>query len=156
MRLRAEQVLSYRNYFAEANGQVGQSARNQIDCLSDLGHALGNTSGKLWTMLNGYALASAEGLTEISQIKLRALDRPNVIDCASPFELVSIGTRRLQLGMFLIRFRRRIVLPCRLCIRHTRIVFGRVFPNSYWKRPTKRRFVHLSSTRRVLATTGSS
>lgn len=57
----------YRNYFAEVNGQVGQSANNQIDCLSDLGHAFGNKDGRLWTMRNGYALASRAGLLEISE-----------------------------------------------------------------------------------------
>ena len=33
----------YRNYFAIVNGQTGQSARNQIDCLADIGAALGNS-----------------------------------------------------------------------------------------------------------------
>jgi len=31
----------YRNYFAPVNGQIGQSENNQIDCLADLGRALG-------------------------------------------------------------------------------------------------------------------
>lgn len=56
----------YRNYFAETNGQVGQTADNQIDCLRDLGAALGNDGERLWSMRNGYALASADGLGEIS------------------------------------------------------------------------------------------
>lgn len=57
----------YRNYFADVNGQVGQSADNQIDCLADLGRTLGNTDGRLWTMRNGYALASRDGLAEIAE-----------------------------------------------------------------------------------------
>jgi hypothetical protein len=57
----------YRNYFAPANGQIGQSANNQIDCLADLGAALGNTKNRLWEMKNGYALASHDGLVEISR-----------------------------------------------------------------------------------------
>jgi hypothetical protein len=57
----------FRNYFADVNGQIGQSASNQIDCLRDLGHALDNSDERLWRMRNGYALASAEGLAEISQ-----------------------------------------------------------------------------------------
>ena len=57
----------YRNYFANVNGQTGQSAENQIDCLADLGAALGNTDGRLWQMRNGYALASQSGLVEIAQ-----------------------------------------------------------------------------------------
>jgi hypothetical protein len=56
----------YRNYFAIVNGQTGQSANNQIDCLADLGAALGNTANRLWSMKNGYALASYSGLIEIS------------------------------------------------------------------------------------------
>jgi hypothetical protein len=55
----------YRNYFAVVNGQTGQSANNQIDCLADLGATLGNDNGRLWQMRNGYALASESGLVEI-------------------------------------------------------------------------------------------
>jgi hypothetical protein len=51
----------YRNYFAIVNGQIGQSASNQIDCLADIGAALGNSENRLWTMKNGYALASRFG-----------------------------------------------------------------------------------------------
>ena len=57
----------YRNYFAPVNGQIGQSTANQIDCLADLGTALGNSQNCLWQMKNGYALASHKGLTEIAQ-----------------------------------------------------------------------------------------
>ncbi len=56
----------YRNYFAIVNGQTGQSATNQIDCLADIGAALGNAESRLWEMRNGYALASHSGLVEIS------------------------------------------------------------------------------------------
>ena len=48
----------YRNYFAPVDGQVGQSEAHQIDCLADIGRALGNASGDRWQMQNGYALAS--------------------------------------------------------------------------------------------------
>jgi len=57
----------YRNYFVHLNGKVGQSANNQIDTLSDIGKILGNESGHLWYMKNGYALASDEGLKTISK-----------------------------------------------------------------------------------------
>jgi hypothetical protein len=57
----------YRNYFSRLAGQVGQSASRQINCLADLGEALGNSEGRLWQMKNGYALASREGLIEISE-----------------------------------------------------------------------------------------
>lgn len=56
----------YRNYFAPVNGRVGQSATSQIDCLADIGHALGNRDGSFWQMQNGYALATEKGLREIS------------------------------------------------------------------------------------------
>lgn len=56
----------YRNYFAIVNGQTGQTANNQIDCLADIGVALGNTESRLWEMRNGYALASQSGLREIA------------------------------------------------------------------------------------------
>jgi hypothetical protein len=56
----------YRNYFAPVDGQIGQSENNQIDCLTDIGRALGNTDNRFWQMRNGYALATPGGLTEIS------------------------------------------------------------------------------------------
>ena len=55
----------YRNYFVNLDGQTGQTANKQIDCLADLGAALGNCNGKLWKMQNGYALPSFEGLEEV-------------------------------------------------------------------------------------------
>jgi hypothetical protein len=55
----------YRNYFAEVNGSVGQTAANQIDCLRDLGEELGNRDSRLWRMSNGYTLATEGGLREI-------------------------------------------------------------------------------------------
>jgi len=61
----------YRNYFASVNGQIGQSATNQINCLADIGAALGNYESRLWSMKNGYALPSHSGLIEISN-RLRA------------------------------------------------------------------------------------
>lgn len=67
----------YRNYFANVNGQIGQSVENQIDCLADLGTALGNLDDRLWKMKNGYVMASNKGLTEISQT-LRAADESEI------------------------------------------------------------------------------
>lgn len=57
----------YRNYFVNVNGEVGQSANNQIDCLVDIGLALGNSNSRLWEMKNGYVLASQNGLVEITK-----------------------------------------------------------------------------------------
>jgi len=64
----------YRNYFINVNGQQGQSATNQIDCLADIGLALGNSENRLWEMRNGYALASEPGLVEISDRLQAATD----------------------------------------------------------------------------------
>ncbi len=59
----------YRNYFVPLGGsQIGQSAALQIDCLADLGAELGNSNGRFWTMKNGYALASSDGLRAIAQV----------------------------------------------------------------------------------------
>lgn len=56
----------YRNYFADVNGQLGQSSEEQIDCLKDLGEALGNSAGEIWAMQNGYALPRPGGLENIN------------------------------------------------------------------------------------------
>jgi len=56
----------YRNYFVPLGEQLGQSAERQIDCLADLGERLDNRGERLWTMRNGYALATGEGLHEIA------------------------------------------------------------------------------------------
>ncbi|TWU18856.1 hypothetical protein [Allorhodopirellula heiligendammensis] len=63
----------YRNYFADVDGQIGQTADKQIDCSADLGRELGNTNRRLWTMQNGYLFPSDDGLAEISE-RLRAAD----------------------------------------------------------------------------------
>src|SRR5699024_7983993 len=57
----------YRNYFVQIDGKPGQIHHRQIDCLDDLGRALGNQTGELWEMKNGYALAAEEGLLKISE-----------------------------------------------------------------------------------------
>ena len=67
----------YRNYFVPVNGQIGQSATNQIDCLADIGAALGHTENRLWDMRNGYALPSGDGLAEIGQ-RLGASSEPEL------------------------------------------------------------------------------
>ncbi len=53
----------YRNYFADVNGQIGQSTGNQIDCLKDVGEVLGNQGGRLWKMpLVGTAVISGSNV----------------------------------------------------------------------------------------------
>ena len=72
----------YRNYFAPVNGQTGQSATNQIDCLADIGAALGNTENRLWDMRNGYALPSYDGLVKIGK-HLRTSSEPELDELRS-------------------------------------------------------------------------
>ena len=57
----------YRNYFVEVNKQIGQTKENQIDCLEEIGVALGNKQSKLWEMKNGYALPSLDGIETINK-----------------------------------------------------------------------------------------
>jgi len=57
----------YRNYFAEVNGQIGQTANNQIDCLDLIGKALDNDNLNLWKMQNGYAMVNQNGLLAINK-----------------------------------------------------------------------------------------
>ena len=67
----------YRNYFVPFDGRHGQTKDRQLDGLADLGAMLGKLLNKpmhsLWTMQNGYALCSAEGL-ELIGAHLRAID----------------------------------------------------------------------------------
>lgn len=58
-------ALIYRNYFVPVQGGVGQTRDRQVDCLQDLGTALGNVNGSLWRMQNGYALCHDDGLAAI-------------------------------------------------------------------------------------------
>ena len=67
----------YRDYFVDVNGIAGQSRDRQIDCLRDVGGAVGNIGDALWTMRNGYALCSEAGLTRIAE-QLAALDEPRM------------------------------------------------------------------------------
>lgn len=58
----------HRNWFVAIGDQMGQSASTQIDCLADLGRALHNDANALWTMTNGYCLATAPGLSRIRAV----------------------------------------------------------------------------------------
>jgi hypothetical protein len=59
----------YRNYFAPVAGGVGQTRDRQLDALADVGAALSAALDRpvasLWSMRNGYALCSREGLAAI-------------------------------------------------------------------------------------------
>ncbi|MBK6311417.1 MAG: hypothetical protein IPH81_09320 [Candidatus Microthrix sp.] len=56
----------YRNWLVPIGNSIGQSETTQVDCLTDLGKTLGNDDGRLWTMTNGYALATPGGLADIA------------------------------------------------------------------------------------------
>lgn len=61
----------FRNYFVPMDSGVGQTRSRQLDGLADVGAALsialGRRVGALWTMRNGYAMCSLEGLQAISE-----------------------------------------------------------------------------------------
>ncbi len=69
----------YRNYFVEVNGEIGQSRNNQIDCLEVIETYFQNDEVSLWTMKNGYCLATAEGLLHIDNI-MKNLDNAEYED----------------------------------------------------------------------------
>ncbi len=77
----------YRNYFVNVDGKIGQSVDNQIDCLADVGLALGNVDYQHWQMKNGYALASKQGLKEIKEY----LDTATEIERDKIRQLLRIG-----------------------------------------------------------------
>jgi len=56
-----------RNYFAPVAGALGQTADRQVDCLADIGAALGNDGERLWRMQNGYAFVRPEGRRAIAE-----------------------------------------------------------------------------------------
>lgn len=58
----------FRNYLVRfPDGAMGQTNERQIDCLRDLGEALGNNDKALWRMKNGYALFKREGLASVDR-----------------------------------------------------------------------------------------
>ncbi|MCM2372710.1 hypothetical protein [Aporhodopirellula aestuarii] len=64
----------YRNYFAPVGDSIGQTAQQQIDCSADLGQLLGNASGTLWKMQNGYLFPTDSGLEQVATKLQRADD----------------------------------------------------------------------------------
>src|SRR5262245_51067636 len=71
----------YRNYFVPIGDEHGQTRARQLDGLAGIGAALSSALdtpvSRLWTMCNGYALCSREGLAAITT-HLRALNAPDV------------------------------------------------------------------------------
>ena len=68
----------YRNYLVPAGGGIGQTKHRQIDALAQLGQALAQRLGRpvesLWSMRNGYALCTADGLSSIGRHLRQASD----------------------------------------------------------------------------------
>lgn len=65
----------FRNYLVRfPDGTIGQTRDRQIDCLWDLGQALGNADGRLWRMKNGYTLFTPEGLASVDRQLAAASD----------------------------------------------------------------------------------
>ena len=56
----------FRNYFVPLNGKIGQTANNQINCLSLFGDFFDNEKFRIWDMRNGYCYPHAEGLERIN------------------------------------------------------------------------------------------
>ncbi|MFB7894497.1 hypothetical protein ACFC1I_20000 [Microbacterium sp. NPDC056044] len=80
----------YRNYFAEVDGERGQTSDRQIDGLDRVGgrlaEKLSTSVDALWTMRNGYALCTPEGLA--------AVDGLSGADADELRGLVAIGLHR--------------------------------------------------------------
>lgn len=61
----------FRNYFAPVDGELGQTATRQLDGLADVGailsQALARPVDALWSMRNGYALCTRDGLAAVSR-----------------------------------------------------------------------------------------
>lgn len=55
----------FRNYLVDLQGQTGQTAHRQLNCLSAVGRFLQVEQNQLWTMQNGYCFPSLSGLEKI-------------------------------------------------------------------------------------------
>jgi hypothetical protein len=62
----------YRNYFAPVGDESGQTRDRQINTLASVGETLSATLGRpvsdLWTMRNGYALCTRDGLKAVTRL----------------------------------------------------------------------------------------
>lgn len=80
----------FRNYFAEVDGQTGQTSDRQINCLADIGDYLNNSVHRYWNMKNGYVLMDQDGLKRLTSI-LTELD-PEAYDHLK--SLLQVGIQR--------------------------------------------------------------
>jgi len=89
--------LIYRNYFVPVNGEIGQTAKRQLNMLDDFEQLLlthvNRDSAKqfdvLWHMKNGYALPTAQQLTTINN----TLAQLSSIELAELTATVKIGVQ---------------------------------------------------------------
>eukprot|EP00729_Bicosta_minor_P013073 gene13073-33652_t len=66
--LAAAPATVYRNYFADTNGQVGQSGGNQLNNLGDLLDHVGPTAKDYLKVKNGYVASNNESLAEFNKL----------------------------------------------------------------------------------------
>ncbi|PHI19690.1 hypothetical protein CEQ90_11610 [Lewinellaceae bacterium SD302] len=78
----------YRQYFVAVNKRPGQTADNQIDCLSELAHYLDNDRHNYWAVRNGYAFPTEDGIDRLTK----------TINASSPEEREQLLSR-LQIGL---------------------------------------------------------
>jgi hypothetical protein len=82
----------YRNYFAPVGDRLGQTRGRQLDGFADLGAALAQAidqpAPSVWTMLNGYAMFTRDGVDAISQH----------LDALGPHALEALR-QRLRIGV---------------------------------------------------------
>lgn len=67
----------YRNYFVPVEGQIGQTARRQIDTSADLARVLG-AGEPMWSCTNGYLLPDHDRLLRVGKA-LEEMDRDQLL-----------------------------------------------------------------------------
>ena len=70
----------FRNYLVEHGAGSRGQGDGQIDCLADVGAAVGNADEKYWKMQNGYCLPSGAG--SIRSLSKRLSAEPSLIEAA--------------------------------------------------------------------------
>ncbi len=110
----------YRNYFVPVGTRVGQSREHQVDCLADLGALLGNTDETLWSMQNGYVMASSEGLSTVRDRLLAARS-----------EEIDLFRQALRVGVH-----RNVEVTLDAAGHHVTQVYGSALPVAYHRGPS--------------------
>ena len=114
----------YRNYLVQLDGQIGQNAAKQVDCIEDIGFSLGNDNGNLWRMQNGYLLPTEVGLQLITA-KLKAMTDEQLDKLRSKLRIGVQSNTQVTLGdcTHLVTQMYCSALPVGYCN----------FPNSNWQ-----------------------